>query len=116
MLRIDLAGRVVLTAAFLVATQAEVAQRAADGTIKAVWSGKATVLLDAPKARVVPMNFHLPPGTNSDFQKFAVGRAAPHWLGLMLWTEPGNPLNSVGIAPRDLDRRWSLHFEVSSSV
>jgi hypothetical protein len=82
----------------------EVAQRAADGAIKAVWSGTATVLLDAPRARLAPMNFHLPPGTNSDFQKFGVGRAAPHWLGLMLWTEPGSPLNSVGIAPRDLNR------------
>jgi hypothetical protein len=82
----------------------EVTQRAADGTIKAVWAGKATVLQDAPKARLAPMNFHLPPGTNSDFQKVGVGRATSHWLGLMLWTEPGSALNNVGIAPRDLTR------------
>jgi hypothetical protein len=82
----------------------EVAQRAADGSVKALWKGTATVLLDAPKARLAPMNFHLPPGTNSDFQKMRVGSAAPHWLGLMLWTEPGSPLTTVGIAPRDVNR------------
>jgi hypothetical protein len=82
----------------------EVTQRAAGGAAKAVWRGKATVLFDAPKARLAPTNFHLPPGTNSDFQKLGVGRTAPHWLGLLLWTEPGSPLNNVGIAPRDLNR------------
>jgi hypothetical protein len=82
----------------------DVVHRGADGRTKAVWSGKAAVLLDAPKARLAPTNFHLPPGTNSDFQKIAVGKTAPHWLGLLLWTEPGGPLNNVGIAPRDLNR------------
>lgn len=82
----------------------EVVQRSADGKVKALWSGKATVLFDAPKARIAPTNFHLPPGTNADFQKFGVGKAAPHWLGLLLWAEPGSPLNNVGIAARDLDR------------
>jgi hypothetical protein len=82
----------------------EVVQRAADGTTKALWGGKATVLFDAPKARLAPTNFHLPPGTNSDYQRLGIGKTAPHWLGLLLWTEPGSPLNGVGIAPRDLQR------------
>lgn len=82
----------------------EVTHRAAGGAVKAVWSGKASVLLDAPKARLAPTNFHLRPGTNADFQKIPVGRMAPHWLGLLLWTAPGSPLNAVGIAPRDLNR------------
>jgi hypothetical protein len=82
----------------------EVVQRAANGSVKAAWSGKATILFDAPKARIAVTNFHLPPGTNSDFQKIGLGRAAPHWLGLLLWAEPGSPLNGVGVAPRDLTR------------
>jgi hypothetical protein len=82
----------------------EVIQRAANGATKALWSGKATILFDAPKARIAVTNFHLPPGTNSDFQKIGVGRPAPHLLGLLLWTDPGSPLDGVGIAPRDLTR------------
>jgi hypothetical protein len=82
----------------------EVIQRAANGTTKALWSGKATILFDAPKARIAVTNFHLPPGTNSDFQKIGLGRPAPHLLGLLLWAEPGSPLNGVGVAPRDLTR------------
>ena len=77
---------------------------AADGTLVAAWSGAIKVLDEAPKARLAPTNFHLPPGTNSDFQKAAPGQAMPHHLGLLLWGEAGSAINQVGIAPRDLAR------------
>jgi len=77
---------------------------AADGKAMAVWSGAIKVLEDAPKARLAPTNFHLPPGTNSDFQKVAPGQVMPHQLGLLLWGESGSAINKVGIAPRDLKR------------
>lgn len=77
---------------------------AADGKALAAWSGAIKVLEDAPKARLAPTNFHLPPGTNSDFQKAAPGQAMPHRLGLLLWGEAGSAINQVGIAPRDLKR------------
>jgi hypothetical protein len=76
----------------------------ADGKVKADWSGTIQVLDDAPRARLAPTNFHLPPGTNSDFQKAAPGQLMPHYLGLLLWGEAGSSLNHVGIAPRDLTR------------
>lgn len=77
---------------------------ATDGKVMAAWSGAIKVLEDAPKARLAPTNFHLPPGTNSDFQKVAPGQAMPHHLGLLLWGESGSAINKVGIAPRDLSR------------
>jgi hypothetical protein len=76
----------------------------ADGKLKAAWAGSIRVLEDAPTARLAPTNFHLPPGTNSDFQKAAPGASMPHHLGLLLWGEAGSSLNQVGIAPRDLNR------------
>ena len=81
-----------------------VTQAAADGKALAVWQGQLKVLDDAPSARLAPTNFHLPPGTNGDFQKVAAGQAAPHALGLLLWGAQGSALNGVGIAPRDLAR------------
>lgn len=77
---------------------------AADGTAKATWAGTIKVLDDAPNARLAPTNFHLPPGTNSDYQKTGLGQAMPHQLGLLLWGKVGSSLNGVGIAPRDLNR------------
>ena len=77
---------------------------AANGQVIAAWSGSIKVLEDAPKARLAPTNFHLPPGTNSDYQKAAPGQVMPHHLGLLLWGEAGSALNDVGIAPRDLKR------------
>lgn len=77
---------------------------AADGKLAAAWSGAIKVLEDAPKARLAPTNFHLPPGTNSDYQKVAPGQVMPHHLGLLLWGEAGSAINKVGIAPRDLTR------------
>lgn len=74
------------------------------GTVKAAWAGTINVLADAPMARLAPTNFHLPPGTNTDFQKAAPGQVMPHNLGLLLWGEAGSALNHVGIAPRDLNR------------
>lgn len=75
-----------------------------DGTVKAAWAGTIKVLESAPKARLAPTNFHLPPGTNSNFQKAAPGQVMPHYLGLLLWGEGGRSLNHVGIAPRDPKR------------
>ena len=76
----------------------------ADGKYLASWQGQLKVLDDAPSARLAPANFHLSPGTNSDFQKVAPGQVAPHTLGLLLWGAQGAALNDVGIAPRDLTR------------
>ena len=76
----------------------------AEGKVLSTWSGSIKVLDDAPKARLAPTNFHLPPGTNADFQRAAPGAALPHQLGLLLWGESGSPLNGVGIAPRNLER------------
>lgn len=81
-----------------------ITQSAADGTLKASWSGSIGVLDSAPEARLAPSNFHLPPGTNSDFQKTAPGQVLPHPLGLLLWGQAGSALNQVGIAARDLAR------------
>lgn len=75
----------------------------ADGKVKAAWTGSIKVLEDAPAARLAPTNFHLPPGTNSDFQKAPTGDLMAHSLGLLLWGEAGSPLNNVGIAPRNLN-------------
>ena len=75
-----------------------------NGKVKAAWAGTIKVLEDAPTARLAPTNFHLPPGTNSDFQKTAPGQVMPHPLGLLLWGEAGSALNNVGIAARDLNR------------
>ncbi|MEW6689157.1 MAG: hypothetical protein AB1452_08720 [Pseudomonadota bacterium] len=77
---------------------------AADGSEKRAWQGQARIEFDPPRARLAPTNFHLAPGTNSDYQKTGTGREAPHWLGLLLWGPTGSPLNFVGIAPRDLAR------------
>jgi len=70
----------------------------ADGKVLAAWSGSIKV------REAAPTNFHLPPGTNSDYQNAAPGQLMAHPLGLLLWGESGNALNQVGIAPRDLKR------------
>lgn len=75
-----------------------------DGGEKRAWQGNAKIEFDAPKARLAPTNFHLPPGVDSNFQKPGIGQAAQNWLGLLLWDETGGPMNGVGIAPRDLGR------------
>ncbi len=75
-----------------------------DGKVKATWAGTIKVLDNAPMARLAPTNFHLPPGTNSDYPKAAPGQVMSYPLGLLLWGEAGIQLNQVGIAPRDLDR------------
>jgi len=81
-----------------------VTHTAASGQALAVWQGSLKVLDDAPSARLAPTNFHLPPGTNSDYQVVAAGQVAPHPLGMLLWGAQGAALNGVGIAPRDLAR------------
>lgn len=81
-----------------------VTHRAADGKALAVWQGQLKVLDDAPSVRLAPTNFHLPPGTNGDYQKLAAGQVAPDALGMLLWGAQGSALNGVGIAPRDLTR------------
>jgi hypothetical protein len=81
-----------------------VTQAAAGGGALATWQGQLKVLDEAPAARLAPTNFHLPPGTNSDYQRVAPAQVAPHALGLLLWGPQGSALNGVGIAPRDLAR------------
>jgi hypothetical protein len=84
---------------------ATVTHVASDGrTTLAAWQGPLRVLDAAPPARLAPTNFHLPPGTNADFQQLAPGQVAPHPLGLLLWGPQGGTLNGVGVAPRDLTR------------
>lgn len=75
-----------------------------DGREKRAWQGNATVEFEAPQARLAPTNFHLPPGTDSNYQVVNVGGVAPLWLGLLLWGDGGGPQNGVGIAPSDLAR------------
>lgn len=77
---------------------------AANGETLAVWRGRIEVLAEAPAARVAPSNFHLPPGTNANFQQVSAGQNVPRPLGVLLWGGGGAPLNGVGIAPRDLTR------------
>lgn len=74
------------------------------GTLQRAWTGTFKVLQDAPPARLAPSNFHLPPGTNADYQKVAIDQTLPHPMGLLLWGPGGSALNSVGVAPRDLGR------------
>ena len=81
-----------------------VTHAAADGKALGVWKGSLKVLDAAPAARLAPTNFHLPPGTNADYQMAAVAQPAPHLLGMLLWGAQGTALNGVGIAPRDLAR------------
>lgn len=81
-----------------------VTHAAADGRPLAVWQGQLKVLASAPAARLAPTNFHLAPGTNSDFQQVPTSQPAPHALGLLLWGAQGAALNGVGIVPRDLAR------------
>lgn len=81
-----------------------VTHRATDGKSLVNWHGQLRVLEDAPSARLAPINFHLPPGTNSDYQRVKPGQVAAHPLGLLLWGKQGAALDDVGIAPRDLTR------------
>ena len=76
----------------------------ANGDVLATWQGQLKVLEDAPTARLAPTNFHLPPGTNADYQKVKAGQVAPYPLGVLLWGAQGAALNDVGVAPRDLSR------------
>jgi hypothetical protein len=82
----------------------QVGLEGADGRVRETWTGKATILANPPKARLAPTNFHLPPGTNSDFQRTRTGQVATHWMGLLLWGPAGSPLNGVGVAPADRGR------------
>jgi len=68
------------------------------------WQGRFEVADSAPDARLAPTNFHLPPGTNADFQKLRPAQVAPLALGVLLWGPQGAPMNGMGIAPRDLTR------------
>ena len=81
-----------------------VTHTSADGKALALWQGSLKVLDAAPAARLAPTNFHLPPGTNADYQMAAVAQPTPHLLGVLLWGAQGAVLNGVGIAPRDLAR------------
>lgn len=81
-----------------------VTHRATDGKSLVNWHGQLKVLEDAPSARLAPTNFHLPPGSNSDYQRVKPGQVAAHPLGLLLWGKQGAALDDVGIAPRDLTR------------
>lgn len=81
-----------------------VTHRAADGKALANWRGQLKVLEDAPSARLAPTNFHLTPGTNSDYQRAMPGQVVAHPLGLLLWGKQGAALDDVGIAARDLAR------------
>jgi len=81
-----------------------VTHTAADGKTVAAWKGQLKVVPEPPKARLAPINFHLPPGSNGDFQQVKAGQVAPRHLGLYLWGEKGTTLDGVGIAPRDLTR------------
>lgn len=75
-----------------------------NGDVVATWTGQLKVLEEAPIARLAPTNFHLPPGTNADYQKVKAGQVAPYPLGVLLWGDHGAALNDVGVAPRDLVR------------
>jgi hypothetical protein len=81
-----------------------VSHTAPNGKLLAKWQGDLKVIDDAPSTRLAPTNFHLAPGTNSDFQRVSPGQTVPHALGLLLWGAQGSALNDVGIAPRDLTR------------
>lgn len=76
----------------------------AQGALQRVWNGTFKLLQDAPSARLAPSNFHLPPGTNADYQTVGLNQSLPHPMGLLLWGAAGSALNSVGVAPRDLVR------------
>lgn len=62
--------------------------------------------MNPPMATAAPQlatsDAHLPPGARGDFQKAGLGQVLPHHLGLTLRAAGGEPLNGVGIAPRDL--------------
>jgi hypothetical protein len=75
----------------------------ASGTARRSWTGTLAVVERVPAARVAPTNFHVPPGTSSNFQHVAPSQRLAHPLGLLLWAD-GAPLDGVGIAPRDLER------------
>ena len=81
-----------------------VSQVAVDGSMKVRWQGRLEIANAAPDARLAPTNFHLPPGTGADFQKLRPSQVAPLALGVLLWGPQGEPMNGVGIAPRDLTR------------
>lgn len=83
---------------------ATVEQRDATGAARRTWSGAITIRATPPPARIAPTNFHVPPGTNTNFQRVAPNTVAPHHLGLLLWGEGGAPLDNVGITARDLAR------------
>lgn len=81
-----------------------VTRLSAEGKTQAVWQGSLKVLDDAPAARLAPTNFHVPPGTNTDYQRVALSQTTPYALGVLLWGAQGSVMNGVGIAPRDLTR------------
>ena len=62
-----------------------VTRLSAEGKTQAVWQGSLKVLDDAPAACLAPTNFHVPPGTNTDYQRVALGQTTPHALGVLLW-------------------------------
>lgn len=76
----------------------------AQGKPQSVWQSNLKVLDAAPAARLAPTNFHVMPGTNTDYQTVAMGQTTAHPLGVLLWGTDGAALNGVGIAQRDLAR------------
>lgn len=76
---------------------------ATDGGVRATWAGTITVVGAPAVARVAPSNFHVPPGTNANFQTVRPSEPLPHALGMLLWAG-ATPLDRVGIAPRDLEK------------
>lgn len=81
-----------------------VTRRSAEGRVQAVWQGDMRVQEEMLETRLAPTNFHVPPGSNTEFQKVATGQVAPMHLGLLLWGADGAPLNGVGVGPRDINR------------
>ncbi len=81
-----------------------VERRDPSGVVATRWEGGLEIRDRVPTGRLAPTNFHVPPGTNSNFQTLAPGQVAPLRLGLLLWGADGSALDHVGIAPRDLSR------------
>lgn len=75
-----------------------------DGNPLTMWQTSLKVLDEAPVARLAGTNFHVQPGTNTDYQSVAVGKPTSQPLGVLLWGTHGSAMDGVGIAPRDLAR------------
>jgi hypothetical protein len=64
----------------------------AQGKPQSVWQSNLKVLDAAPAARLAPTNFHVMPGTNTDYQTVAKGQTTAHPLGVLLWGTHGAAL------------------------